>query len=120
MPDRSLTTNEWETPQAVGHGGRTYGPQRMGHPRYGEGQKSIGSVGHPGRYTSMVNLPIRGCTRVAIWAQACGPHHSKKLRRRFFRVSLGESFGGCLQVELLRSSGAKSGLLHLLTRSVCC
>jgi hypothetical protein len=27
-------------------------------------------------------------------------------------------FGGCLQVEQLCSSGAKSGLLHLLTRSV--
>ena len=72
--------------------GRTYGPQRMGHPRYGEGQKSIGRVGHPGRYTSMVNVPIRGCTRVAMWAQACGSHHSKKERRRLFTSPLGISF----------------------------
>jgi hypothetical protein len=35
-------------------------------------------------------------------------------------VSLGKSFGGCLHNERLRSSGAKSGLLHLLARGVCC
>jgi hypothetical protein len=52
---------------------------------------------------------------------ACGPRSFQKKKGDAACASpLGISFGGCLQVEQLRSSGAKSGLLHLLTRSVCC
>ncbi len=36
------------------------------------------------------------------------------------RLPLGISFGGCLLIERLRSSGAKSGLLHLLACRIRC
>src|SRR5712671_152259 len=38
----------------------------------------------------------------------------------FSTSPLGRSFGGCLHNERLRSSGAKSGLLHLLACGVRC
>src|SRR5436305_1796049 len=43
----------------------------------------------------------------------------KKERRRIFRVSLRYVVGGCL-CKSLSSSGAKSGLLHLLACGVRC
>src|SRR5436305_13680711 len=47
-------------------------------------------------------------------------HSSKKKGDVFSRLLWVFRFGGCLQVEQLRSSGAKSGLLHLLACSVRC
>src|SRR5579864_4475465 len=44
----------------------------------------------------------------------------EKIKETLRSRLLGYVVGGCLQVEQLRSSGAKSGLLHLLARGVCC
>jgi hypothetical protein len=43
----------------------------------------------------------------------------EKIKETLFSRLPGYVVGGCLQVERLRSSGAKSGLLHLLARGVC-
>ena len=47
--------------------------------------------------------------------------HTKKIKETHrSRLLWVDRFGGCLQIERLRSSGAKSSLLHLLACGVRC